>query len=188
MKATPPEVRAAGFSVIGEELAIDLANTVKHAASPARDLLVDAGNADFWRLERDRLPAPAVPSREASASLRSAIRSLLEARMADEPAPLWAVEVVNSVAAAAVSTATLSENWSSDETLAATDDDSRVLSAVARNAIQFLSSAESSRLRQCGSSTCSMLFVASHAKRLWCSPECGNRQRVRRFAAKNASA
>ena len=72
---TLAEAQAAGFPVGGEPLALDLADTLITVTDPPTDLLSDQARAlQFWALQRDRLPAQALPPDLATTRmLRSAI-------------------------------------------------------------------------------------------------------------------
>jgi predicted RNA-binding Zn ribbon-like protein len=193
-KISTDEVREAGFVVAGEPLAVDLANTVKYAVTPSRDLLAEPGrNGAFWGLESGRLPIEsAVPSLESSQFLREAIRSLLDSQLAKTEAPRWALDRVNSVADSVRTTPRLvpgDNAFHSELVWQTTDGDAAALAAVARSAIDLLAGGSAARLRQCASPTCSMLFVATNRKRIWCTADgCGNRQRVARFTSKAKAA
>ncbi len=185
---TLADAQVAGFPVGGEPLAVDLADTLITTTDPPTDLLADTARAhQFWRLQAGRLPAVArLPALPATRALRSAIRAVLEARMAGQPPPGDAVSAINAAAAAAptspqllVSGAALAqeERWYAT----ATDHGAAVLAAVARSAIEVLTGNAGARLRRCANPTCSMLFVADTQRRQWCTPNiCGNRARVAR--------
>lgn len=56
----------------------------------------------------------------------------------------------------------------------------RLVAALARAAIDFLSGPERERLRACNAPRCVRYFVKSHGRQEWCKPSCGNRARVAR--------
>jgi predicted RNA-binding Zn ribbon-like protein len=182
------DIREAGFVLIGEPLAIDLANTIKTAAGTKVDLLSeDARNTAFWSFESHRLPEFAgVPSLSECHALRSALRSLLT-RVESGAAPeAWAVSYVNEVSRRARLATELEisgpslmtkTRWQADDAADIT------LSAVAQSAIDFITGPLASRLRVCAAPQCSMMFVATNSKRRWCTPNgCGNRERVARHS------
>jgi predicted RNA-binding Zn ribbon-like protein len=177
--------QAAGFPVGGEPLALDLVDTLITVTDPPTDLLSDQARAlQFWALQRDRLPAQAMPPDLATTrTLRSAIRALLDAQLARHRPPLDAVQAVNAAAAAAPGSPRLdpargglaiSWHWQTDVPQALT------LAAVARSAMEILTG-PAGRLRRCANPACSMLFLADTTRRQWCTPNiCGNRARVAR--------
>ena len=81
--------QAAGFPVGGEPLALDLVDTLVTVTDPPTDLLSDDARAlQFWALQRDRLPAQALPPDLADTrALRTAIRALLDAQLARRAPP-----------------------------------------------------------------------------------------------------
>ncbi|KRB80029.1 hypothetical protein ASE01_00510 [Nocardioides sp. Root190] len=182
------DVAAAGLLLAGEPLAVDLANTVTVATDPAVELLVDdERHAAFWALQAHRLPPGATaPSPGQTADLRSAVRSVLLSHLDNLPFDRSAVSAVNAAAADAPSApqlaivtagAGLRTSWGTQDSVALT------VGAVARSAIDVVTGSSADRLRVCASDACSLLFVATHAKRQWCSSAvCGNRARVARHA------
>lgn len=56
----------------------------------------------------------------------------------------------------------------------------RLLSALARAAIDFLSGPQREQLRSCTAPRCVRYFVKSHGRQEWCKPSCGNRARAAR--------
>ncbi|MDQ1576027.1 MAG: hypothetical protein QOH55_1177 [Microbacteriaceae bacterium] len=188
MSPSDADVREAGFVLLGEPLAIDLANTIKLAAEPPVDLLADeAKNTVFWSLEHDRLPEPAsVPSLPESLALRSALHSLLTSIERGVPPEGSAVGYVNEVARRTRVTTELVRTGPSVAAQAywqADDAADIALSAVAQSAIDFLTGPSAHLLRVCAAPHCGMMFVATNSKRRWCTPNgCGNRERVARHS------
>lgn len=184
----PDDVAAAGLLLAGEPLAVDLANSLKTVTEPARELLVDdARHAAFWALQAHRLPEGATPLSPAqTVRLRTAVRSVLTSHLDARPFDGESVALVNAAAAAAPSAPWLAVSTSGVErrrswsTRVGAD---LTRSAVACSAIDVVTGADADRLRVCASDACSMLFVATHARRRWCSSAlCGNRERVARHA------
>lgn len=177
--------QAVGLTLIGEPLAIDLVNTEKLAKQTPIDLLPDENaNRTFWQLEESRLPMGwAYPSITDTRALRSAIRSLLESRISGESPEDSAVQTVNRYAAATPSSPQLTADWMNVAESRTTDGAAAALSFVAESAIEVLTGPTADRLHRCAAGDCSMLFVATNAKRQWCTAAgCGNRQRVARHA------
>jgi predicted RNA-binding Zn ribbon-like protein len=184
--------QAAGFPVGGEPLALDLADTLMTVTDPPTDLLTDEARAlQFWALQHKRLPPGAAPpDLAATRALRSAIRTLLDARLANREPPVDALEVVNAAAAAAPGSPrldaagagmALSWRWHSDAPQAL------ALAAAARSAMEILAG-DTARLRRCANPACSMLFLADTTRRQWCTPNvCGNRTRVARHYRRHRS-
>jgi predicted RNA-binding Zn ribbon-like protein len=56
----------------------------------------------------------------------------------------------------------------------------RLLAALARATIDFLSGPQRTQLRSCTAPRCVRYFVKSHGRQEWCKPSCGNRARAAR--------
>ena len=189
-------IRDAGFVFVGEPLAVDLVNTRKRRADPPRDMLHETGgDRAFWVLQSGRLPAPAVhPPLDETDRLRDAITRLTDAVLHGGAFDADALDHVNRVAGrVARSTRLVAAGDAASDTaprlVAASawdtsDGAAANLAAVAASAVDLLASPDVARLRRCAAHSCSMLFVATNAKRKWCTAEgCGNRERVARFSA-----
>jgi predicted RNA-binding Zn ribbon-like protein len=177
--------RSAGLTLVGEPLAIDLANTQKLAQVPPLELVADeAANRAFWQLQASRVTVPAeLPSIERVHALRAVIRSLLDSRVAGVTPASCAVDSLNKYAAASPTSPRLDQDWTSELQPHGTDPATALLSEVARSAIEVLTGPDAARLHRCAAEDCSMLFVATNARRQWCTASgCGNRQRVARHA------
>ncbi|WP_229818933.1 MULTISPECIES: CGNR zinc finger domain-containing protein [Streptomyces] len=117
--------------------------------------------------------------------IRDALWRLARARAYGQPLAPEDIGSVNEAAAhpplVARITADGERTWAPGATAAA------LLSTVARDAIELLTGADADRIRECGSATCSLLFVDTSrpGRRRWCSMErCGNRHKVRAHRAR----
>lgn len=187
----------ASFTLLGEPLALDLVNTLKTAHTPPLDQF-DADDAveAFWSFEAARATehtehgeAPLAPLDAADTRrLRGlAIRLLTAIRAGESPAAADLAEANRLLAEAprrvelAAGDAGLTAHTASPAD--GTADGTRA--AVLRSLLEVAQAAAEGRLRECAADDCSQLFVATNAKRRWCTPEgCGNRARVARFAAR----
>lgn len=178
-------VQAAGFPVGGENLAIDLADTIVMVSSPPTELLPDQATCDrFWALHHAVLPPGwAFPTLAATRTLRAALRAALDAAQQDRSIDAPTLDRINATCALATTSfaavehddaLTSVERWHFEDTKALT------LAATARSAIEILTSPSlRSSLRRCANPNCSMLFVNGDARRRFCTPNiCGNRHRV----------
>jgi predicted RNA-binding Zn ribbon-like protein len=52
--------------------------------------------------------------------------------------------------------------------------------AIARSTIDFLAGPDRLRLRACPAARCVKYFLQDDPRQTWCSPTCGNRERVNR--------
>jgi predicted RNA-binding Zn ribbon-like protein len=182
------------FPLLGEPLALDLANTV---VAGGRDLLRTEGELAAWLdAEEGRLPARAAPTAElleALRSLRADLAQLFGAALAGERLPKAAADRVNEASALAPSYLRL--DVGGDEPAArpvsAPSSPARVVqAAIAASAIELLGGADRERVRRCECEACVLVFVATNPRRRWCSPSaCGNRVRVaRHYARQRANA
>ncbi|MDN4612983.1 CGNR zinc finger domain-containing protein [Leifsonia sp. F6_8S_P_1B] len=184
----------ASFTLLGEPLAIDLVNTLKTAHTPALDQLdADGAVEAFWAFEATRGTAQGEPplaplEAEETRGLRALAGRMLAAIRAGEAPDAADLAEANRLLAAAP---TRVELVAGDTGLAArtpspadgTVDGTRA--AVLRSLLDAADAARAGRLRACAADDCDQLFVATNAKRRWCTPEgCGNRARVARFAAR----
>ena len=180
--------QAAGFIVAGEPLAIDLADTIITTRDPTTDLLSDEATCQlWWSLQQDRLPeGAATPTLALTAALRRAVREILDAQVCETVPDPAAVDYVNDVAARVTATRRL-EHTRTGWTAVATHHASAnrrfdiTLGAVTDSLMDLLVGPTRNRLRRCQNPTCSMLFVASDARRRFCTQNiCANRTRVAR--------
>ena len=180
---------ALGYSWLGQDLALDLANTVI-VLRPGEERDGLAGEADVARwleLERDRLGA--VPGAEARLadfrSLRDAIRALLTAAAEGVDLPAADVAAVNRVSAAAPWFVQLrAPAGTVVESRAHTSVD-EVLGAIAASAVELLGGPDRRVVRVCAAPRCGRYFLAGR-RRQSCSPSCGNRARVARHYARRS--
>lgn len=56
----------------------------------------------------------------------------------------------------------------------------RLLAALARATVDFLTGPQRTHLRACSAPRCVRYFVKSHGRQEWCKPSCGNRARAAR--------
>jgi predicted RNA-binding Zn ribbon-like protein len=180
-------VQAAGFPMGGENLAIDLADTLVTVTTPPTDLIAGQPASDrFWTLHGTLLPDGwTLPDAADTRRLRDAIRNLLDAAQqgaALDPAALDIVNATSALARVSAHIAVRNEIAERRELWHYEDPADLALAAAARSAIDVLADpARRANLRRCASPTCSMLFVTGDARRRWCTPNiCGNRDRVAR--------
>lgn len=64
----------------------------------------------------------------------------------------------------------------------------RLVAALARDAVDFLSGPQREQLRACHAPRCVRYFVRSHGRQEWCKPSCGNRARVARHYERTRAA
>jgi predicted RNA-binding Zn ribbon-like protein len=171
----------------GERLvALDLADTLLLAAEPSVDLIeAPAEYSRWWELQNRRLPDGPVPEVAAARRLRTAIRDVLDSRLAGEKPSTASVEDINAASAGAPTSKRLVLRGGAPEAETRWHPEyggSPALAAIATEVIELIADpARLSTLRRCANPNCSMLFLAEHKRRQWCvGSACGNRTRVAR--------
>ncbi|PZH14979.1 hypothetical protein C1I97_09265 [Streptomyces sp. NTH33] len=185
-------------------LALELASTIRHDGDGGvTDDLATAHGTTRWiraqaGLLADHLPAGGIAADEGLRSeiieLRSAVRALFA--RAVSPAPPSAADARRLMSAAQalthLNTVAAREpvvphlDWPPDGAPAArllsaeSDPKVRLVTALARAAIDFLSGPQREQLRACAAPRCVRYFVKSHGRQEWCKPSCGNRARAAR--------
>lgn len=185
-------------------LALELASTIRHDGDGGvTDDLATVRETALWiQRQGDLFGGPAQPGelaadenlRLAIIELRRAVRALF-ARVVS-PAPPSpadaqrlmpadrAIAHLNAVAAREPVTPQL--DWPLDGAptarLLSAENDPRIrlVSELARAAVDFLSGPQHLRLRACTAPRCVRYFVKSHGRQEWCKPSCGNRARAAR--------
>ncbi|MFF8617820.1 CGNR zinc finger domain-containing protein [Streptomyces sp. NPDC015350] len=184
--------------------ALELASTIRHdgEGGVADDLATTPGTTRWIRAQADLLAGClAVGGITADEDLRIEITELRRAvralfARAVSPAPPspadarrlmpadQALAHLNSVAAREPVVPQLDWPQKGDpgaRLLSAQDDpEVRLLAALARSAIDFLSGPRREQLRACTAPRCVRYFVKSHGRQEWCKPSCGNRARAAR--------
>ncbi|TDU91534.1 CGNR zinc finger protein [Kribbella voronezhensis] len=188
-------------------LAFELAATIRHdGQGGVADLLgTDRGLAEWvdgiGPLASGVLGRPFDPSaltvdddlRQALFAVRRAVRSLFARAVSPAPPsradadrllePAVALAVLNK---AADKLGTSHLDWPADGLPATTwsvrssDPTALLVGAVGRSGIDFLTSPDRARLRACPAARCVKYFLQDDPRQTWCSPSCGNRERVNR--------
>ena len=203
MGASSVAIRLLGMTT----LAFELAATIRHdGQGGVADLLeTDPGLAEWLRasgpLASEVLSRPFDAAaltvdddlRQALVAVRRAVRSLFARAVSPAPPsradanrllePEVALALLNE-AAGKLGTAQLDwpvggapvTTWSGRSTDAVT----LLIGAVGRSGIDFLLSPDRSRLRACPAARCVKYFLQDDPRQTWCSPSCGNRERVNR--------
>jgi predicted RNA-binding Zn ribbon-like protein len=195
IRPTVEDMQQAGFPAGGEPLtALDLADTLVTVSDPPTDLLADADSQlRWWALQAPRLPGSPVPSPAATRQLRAAIRDLFDAHLAGRAAVAATIDDLNAAAASVPTSPRLTVNgdqptvqprWHTEHGGNAS------LAFIAREAIELIADPRRrQQLRRCANPACSMLFLATNDRRIWCTANiCGNRTRVARHHHRSTAA
>ncbi|MGH7720824.1 MAG: CGNR zinc finger domain-containing protein [Gemmatimonadaceae bacterium] len=172
---------------LGQDPALDLANTVAVADDVEHDLLAPAGEYERWASAEGTAAglapedvATLVAAQPRLLRLRAAIREALVAVATDRQAPAAAVAELNRASAGAPGWPELHtvDGRLRERTRAERAD--RLLAAYARSAMQLVADAEPGQLRVCPAPSCGMLYRPGRSDQQWCSRQCGTRARVAR--------
>jgi predicted RNA-binding Zn ribbon-like protein len=181
------QLQAAGFPMGAEpSIALDLVDTLITVTEPATDLIAEpAQAARWWQLQAGRLPPGPTPDPVATRRLRSAIRDLLDSHLEHRQPQPTSIEDINAAAASVPMTPRLALEGKqlSRQTRCHTEyGGNAALATIAGDAIALITDPDKRQaLRRCANANCSMLFLATNKRRVWCTANiCGNRARVAR--------
>jgi predicted RNA-binding Zn ribbon-like protein len=173
------------FRWLGEDLSIDLANTVMvvREGGEAVDLLADEVQMQRWlAYEGERFGGAelelGVRGFARLCELRDAVRDLFAASVERRPLPLEAIACVNAASAQDPCSPQLCFR---DGVAEVREPSGRgvggLLGMSARAAIRLLGEPGGAELHLCRAPSCGMFFLG---KRRWCCAACGNRARAAR--------
>ena len=172
--------------------ALDVANTVAVEKGVEHDLLAQDGEYARWAEAAAR--SPELKDDEAAAivradplvlDLREHIRAVLKATTAGQPLPKAAVAALNKASRAAPEWTEIDHDGDVTRRSQATAVE-RLLADYARSAMAIAAEGKE-HLRICGAPSCGMFYRPRRRQQRWCSEPCGNRARVARHYARQAS-
>ncbi|MFF1270569.1 CGNR zinc finger domain-containing protein [Streptomyces anulatus] len=193
-------------------LALELVSTIRHDGDGGvADDLATVQETTHWIQEQGDLLAGHIPAGELAADenlrraiieLRQAVRALFARAVSPTPpSPPDAHRLITADQAVAhLNTAAEQElvapqmDWPVEgapttRLLSAENDPYvRLVAALARAAIDFLSGPQRTQLRSCTAPRCVRYFVKSHGRQEWCKPSCGNRARAARHYRRQRTA
>ncbi|MFG1620341.1 CGNR zinc finger domain-containing protein [Kribbella sp. NPDC049227] len=183
-------------------LAFALAATIRHDGNGGvADLLATPADTATWVEQHEDLVADVLgrpfegadDAQDELVRIRGAIRALFARAVAPRPAStadadrlIDAGAALRMVNRAADRLGTTRLDWPADgvpvtKWAGRTDDPVALLvGAVGRSAIDFLAGPDRVRLRACPAARCVKYFLQDDPRQTWCSPSCGNRERVNR--------
>ncbi|MEU1621667.1 ABATE domain-containing protein [Streptomyces sp. NPDC005722] len=195
--------------LLGEPLPVELMNTVAVENGGIGDALADDAGVSAWlqavagRLRAETGIRPEQlgvddvrPVAASLRTLRDALRRLAAETTEDPRPPATAPELERQKAISALNA--LAHAW--PELLWPADGQtSRVyrgdrsparlaVQLIAHQAVELFSGPDRDRLRPCLAPNCLLFFVKDHPRRQWCSPACGNRERVARHYRRHHAA
>jgi predicted RNA-binding Zn ribbon-like protein len=193
-----------GSGTRSQWLALELAGTIRHDGDGGvADGLEDSGGLASWvRARRDRLEPEFDTARfsaddralGAVVAVRTAVRALLARAVAPAapsradagrlPSATDALEHLNRIGARVPVAFGL--DWPTGHAPglrfrgAAVDPVDHLTSILAREAMLFLTDADSERLAACSAPRCVRYFLKEHGRQEYCKPSCSNRARAAR--------
>jgi predicted RNA-binding Zn ribbon-like protein len=174
------------FRWLGEDLSVDLANTVMvvREGGEAVDLLADEAQMQRWlAYEGERLGGAELElgGRDVArlCELRDAVRDLFAASAEGEPLPSAALACLNAASSQAPYSPRLCirEDGAPEVCESSGAGVDGLLGRSARAAIRLLGRSAKEELHLCKAPSCGMFFLG---KRRWCCAACGNRARAAR--------
>lgn len=178
------DLREEDLPILGEPLAVELANSLYESEEETIDFLSTSRRASLWFGAVKGPSGAQIPARFTKGELtklgelRAVIRELLLAATQQAALPAKAVQALNRFAAVApcYTQLVLAENGEVvTTTVASRADTDGLLSRLAHEAICLLSSR--AIIRRCEAPGCPMFFVQNHHRRRWCHESCGHRSR-----------
>jgi predicted RNA-binding Zn ribbon-like protein len=201
MDVSPGPLTGFDWQLIGGDLAVDLVNTVAYRTDPTRrvDRLADLLHlADWLAVAAPRHGWPVSLSRASVARssrrdvldevkrLREAVAAVLSAQVDGEQTPAEAVELIRRRYEDALTQAVVQPRLPLRyEIEVESTDEAPTLLALAAG--RLCSRNDLQRLQRCAALDCGWYFLdtSRNRSRRWCDPaDCGNRARVRAFAAR----
>jgi predicted RNA-binding Zn ribbon-like protein len=172
---------------LGQDPALDVANTVAVADGGEQDLVADISEYERWATaEASALgfdseeEAALVRARSRVLKLRTAVRALVAARADGRPLPLAAAADLNRASRAAPEWLELDARAGRLRRGSRARAGDMLIAAYARAAMALVADDASSEVRRCHAPSCGMFFRPSRSDQHWCSPQCGSRARVAR--------
>jgi predicted RNA-binding Zn ribbon-like protein len=178
------------FSLLGEPLPVELANTVYARRGVLYDGLTTPQDLTTWLAAHRGHFQPTLDLHAAGQhldqvrALRDALRELVAAVVEGEPPADAAIATLNRLSRQAPTALQL--DWSPDGQPslavqpASPDPGAVALAELARAGIGLLGGPDRQRLRACRAPGCVLFYVKQHPRREWCSTACGNRARAAR--------
>lgn len=169
--------RVTAFPLLGEPLAVDLANTVVRLRGREVDLL-DADGTAAWLAEH---PLPGKVSSAELRAMRDAVREVFDASIMGRPVAEDCLDLLNNRA----ESTKLELVSTPDGPVPAWEGDA--LGLLARSAIAVVAGEAGTGLRACANHDCVLFFALGDDRRRFCDTKtCANRARQARHRAKVA--
>jgi predicted RNA-binding Zn ribbon-like protein len=172
---------------LGQDPALDVANTVAIADGAEHDMIADAEEYERWAAaevaslgwgaaERGTLMA----ARASLMRLRPAVRAVVAAAAEGRALPAAAVAELNRASRAAPSWPELDAETRELREGGRGRAAERLVAAYARAAMELVAEDAPDEIRRCPAPSCGMFFRPRRSDQHWCSTQCGSRARVAR--------
>lgn len=192
------EAACGSSATVGGRICLDFLNTQIRKQKGEIDLISTPEQLRLW-LESAHLISPEAAERlseewqegdggkaalQQAVALRALLRPIMEALIADHPVPSASIAGLNDILHNYPTYLTLmyeKEEGFTQEARLDADKSYDCIPAIARDAVDFLCSADHALLKQCEGGTCIRLFydTTKNHKRRWCSVEkCGRRAKA----------
>ncbi|SPT64261.1 CGNR zinc finger domain-containing protein [Actinomadura madurae] len=178
------------FRFVSGNLALDFAGTLQHRRHDRRELLRDPADLLAWTTAAGLVtdtPALRPGDLDRAVALREAIFRAAGAAIRGEPPADDDRATINAAAAPPPPVPSLPGPGAAGDPVHRAGDVRAALSQVARAAIDLLGGAVPGTLKECGSGTCTRLYLDTSRRgtRRWCDMrECGNRAKAAAFRAR----
>jgi predicted RNA-binding Zn ribbon-like protein len=175
------------FTFVSGNLGLDFAGTLMHRDTAPKELLSSPEQLREWVAACGLVDSPPAVSEAELAraqAVREAIYRLALASVTGDRHGRRDIDLVNGAAAEAPVALSLTRDG-----MAQTGSAAAVIATIARAAVALLGGPDASRIRQCGDSSCTRLFLDTSraGSRRWCDMAgCGNRAKVAGFRARRS--
>jgi predicted RNA-binding Zn ribbon-like protein len=173
---------------LGQDPALDVANTVAVVQGAERDLIADVAQYERWAaaeaaargFDNDQAAA-LVAARSRLLGLRPAVRAVIAAAAAGRELPRGAVAELNRASRAAPEWLELDPATGFPRRGGRGRVRDRLVAVYARAAMRLVAGDAAGEIRICPAPSCGMFYRPGRSDQRWCSPQCGSRARVARY-------
>jgi predicted RNA-binding Zn ribbon-like protein len=172
---------------LGQDPALDIANTVAVVEGAEHDLLPSAAEYERWAVAEasalaldDEEAAALAGARTQLLALRTAVRAVIAAAAAGGELPRPAAVELNRASRAVPDWPELDPETGRLRRNTRGGAVDRLVAAYARAAMALVAGGSAVEVRRCPAPSCGMFYRPGRSDQQWCSPQCGSRARVAR--------
>jgi predicted RNA-binding Zn ribbon-like protein len=173
---------------LGQDRALDVANTVAVVEGDERDLIASVAEYERWAAAEAAAlgfdsngAAGLLAARSRLLGLRPAVRAVLAAAAAKCELPRPSVADLNRASRSAPEWLELDPAAGRLRRAGRGRAADRIIAAYARAAMALVAGDTAREIRVCPAPSCGMFYRPSRSDQHWCSPQCGSRARVARY-------